>query len=278
MNEIRLIIDSSSNERSNQENNLRVVPLTVTLSRVDYRDDDSLDLDKFLEEMASSKVAGRTTCPSIQEWLDALEGAEKAIIVTMTSGLSGTYSSALQAKDLYLEQHPTSQVIVVDSRSAGPELSVVLEEIKQLVMEDKRFVDLDEEIAKLRTKTHLLFILQSLHNLSLNGRISPAVAKVAGMLHINVLGTASIDGKFEQLSKARGMKKTLRDLLKQMDEFNYQGGRLIIDHCNNQADAEKVRDMILGKYPKAQITIRPMGALCSFYAEEGGLMLGFIEG
>lgn len=278
MNEIRLIIDSSSNERSNQENNLRVVPLTVTLSGVDYRDDDSLDLDKFLEEMASSKVAGRTTCPSIQEWLDALEGAEKAIIVTMTSGLSGTYSSALQAKDLYLEQHPTSQVIVVDSRSAGPELSVVLEEIKQLVMEDKRFVDLDEEIAKLRTKTHLLFILQSLHNLSLNGRISPAVAKVAGMLHINVLGTASIDGKFEQLSKARGMKKTLRDLLKQMDEFNYQGGRLIIDHCNNQADAEKVRDMILGKYPKAQITIRPMGALCSFYAEEGGLMLGFIEG
>lgn len=278
MNEIRLIIDSSSNERSNQENNLRVVPLTVTLSGVDYRDDDSLDLDKFLEEMASSKVAGRTTCPSIQEWLDALEGAEKAIIVTMTSGLSGTYSSALQAKDLYLEQHPTSQVIVVDSRSAGPELSVVLEEIKQLVMEDKRFVDLDEEIAKLRTKTHLLFILQSLHNLSLNGRISPAVAKVAEMLHINVLGTASIDGKFEQLSKARGMKKTLRDLLKQMDEFNYQGGRLIIDHCNNQADAEKVRDMILGKYPKAQITIRPMGALCSFYAEEGGLMLGFIEG
>lgn len=278
MNEIRLIIDSSSNERSNQENNLRVVPLTVTLSGVDYRDDDSLDLDKFLEEMASSKVAGRTTCPSIQEWLDALEGAEKAIIVTMTSGLSGTYSSALQAKDLYLEQHPTSQVIVVDSRSAGPELSVVLEEIKQLVMEDKRFVDLDEKIAKLRTKTHLLFILQSLHNLSLNGRISPAVAKVAEMLHINVLGTASIDGKFEQLSKARGMKKTLRDLLKQMDEFNYQGGRLIIDHCNNQADAEKVRDMILGKYPKAQITIRPMGALCSFYAEEGGLMLGFIEG
>ncbi|CCI85669.1 DegV family protein [Lactobacillus pasteurii DSM 23907 = CRBIP 24.76] len=278
MNEIRLIIDSSSNERSNQENNLRVVPLTVTLSGVDYRDDDSLDLDKFLEEMASSKVAGRTTCPSIQEWLDALEGAEKAIIVTMTSGLSGTYSSALQAKDLYLEQHPTSQVIVVDSRSAGPELSVVLEEIKQLVMEDKRFVDLDEEIAKLRTKTHLLFILQSLHNLSLNGRISPAVAKVAEMLHINVLGTASMDGKFEQLSKARGMKKTLRDLLKQMDEFNYQGGRLIIDHCNNQADAEKVRDMILGKYPKAQITIRPMGALCSFYAEEGGLMLGFIEG
>lgn len=108
---------------------------------------------------------------------------------------------------MYEEKHPTSQIIVVDSRSAGPELTIVLHGIEKMIQGDIRFVDLEEEIAEFRMHTHLLFILQSLHNLSLNGRVSPAVAKIAGLLKINLIGTASKDGKLEPLTKARGMKK-----------------------------------------------------------------------
>ena len=277
MENIKLIIDSSSNMKSDPDHNVEVVPLTISFGGKDYIDDQNLNIREFLNDMNQNQIAGKTTCPSIQAWLNALEGTEKAIIITMTSGMSGTFSSALQAKNMYEEKHPSSQIIVVDSRSAGPELTIVLHGIEKMIQGDIRFVDLEEEIAEFRMHTHLLFILQSLHNLSLNGRVSPAVAKIAGLLKINLIGTASKDGKLEPLTKARGMKKAVRELLKYMKDDNYHGGEVIIDHCENEKDAETIKEKLQAEYPDAQITIRPMHGLCSFYAEEGGLMIGFNE-
>ncbi|KRL19275.1 DegV family protein [Lactobacillus gallinarum] len=277
MENIKLIIDSSSNMKSDPDHNVEVVPLTISFGGKDYIDDQNLNIREFLNDMNQNQIAGKTTCPSIQAWLNALEGTEKAIIVTMTSGMSGTFSSALQAKNMYEEKHPSSQIIVVDSRSAGPELTIVLHGIEKMIQGDIRFVDLEEEIAEFRMHTHLLFILQSLHNLSLNGRVSPAAAKIAGLLKINLIGTASKDGKLEPLTKARGMKKAIRELLKYMKDDNYHGGEVIIDHCENERDAETIKEKLQAEYPDAQITIRPMHGLCSFYAEEGGLMIGFNE-
>lgn len=277
MEKFKLIVDSSSNMVNDPTHNVEVVPLTISFGGKDYIDDQNLNIQEFLSDMNKNQVAGKTTCPSIQAWLDALEGTEKAIIVTMTSGMSGTFSSALQAKNMYEEKHPSSQIIVVDSRSAGPELTIVLHGIEKMIQGDIRFVDLEEEIAEFRMHTHLLFILQSLHNLSLNGRVSPAVAKIAGLLKINLIGTASKDGKLEPLTKARGMKKAIRELLKYMKDDNYHGGEVIIDHCENEKDAETIKEKLQAEYPDAQITIRPMHGLCSFYAEEGGLMIGFNE-
>ena len=277
MENIKLIIDSSSNMKSDPDHNVEVVPLTISFGGKDYIDDQNLNIREFLNDMNQNQVAGKTTCPSIQAWLNALEGTEKAIIITMTSGMSGTFSSALQAKTMYEEKHPTSQIIVVDSRSAGPELTIVLHGIEKMIQGDIRFVDLEEVIAKFRMRTHLLFILQSLHNLSLNGRVSTVAAKVAGLLKINLIGTASKEGKLEPLTKARGMKKAMRELLKYMKDDNYHGGEVIIDHCENEKDAEIIKDKILAEYPDAQVTIRPMRGLCSFYAEEGGIMVGFHE-
>ncbi|WP_288556805.1 DegV family protein [uncultured Lactobacillus sp.] len=277
MEKFKLIVDSSSNMVNDPTHNVEVVPLTISFGGKDYIDDQNLNIQEFLSDMNKNQVAGKTTCPSIQAWLDALEGTEKAIIVTMTSGMSGTFSSALQAKNMYEEKHPSSQIIVVDSRSAGPELTIVLHGIEKMIQGDIRFVDLEEEIAEFRMHTHLLFILQSLHNLSLNGRVSPTVAKIAGLLKINLIGTASKDGKLEPLTKARGMKKAMRELLKYMKDDNYHGGEVIIDHCENEKDAETIKEKLQAEYPDAQITIRPMHGLCSFYAEEGGLMIGFNE-
>lgn len=277
MEKFKLIVDSSSNMVNDPAHNVEVVPLTISFGGKDYIDDQNLNIQEFLSDMNKNQVAGKTTCPSIQAWLDALEGTEKAIIVTMTSGMSGTFSSALQAKNMYEEKHPTSQIIVVDSRSAGPELTIVLHGIEKMIQGDIRFVDLEEEIAEFRMHTHLLFILQSLHNLSLNGRVSPAVAKIAGLLKINLIGTVSKDGKLEPLTKARGMKKAMRELLKYMKDDNYHGGEVIIDHCENEKDAETIKEKLQAEYPDAQITIRPMHGLCSFYAEKGGLMIGFNE-
>ena len=274
MEEVKLIIDSGANEKASE--NLTVVPLTVTIAGKDFLDNEDLNMEEFLTSMEENTEEGRTSCPSIDEWLKALEGSKRAVMLTITSGLSGSFSSAYQAKQIYEKDNPGSKVIVVDSRTAGPEISVIQREIKRLV-EDKsvRFVDIDQKISEYKTHTHLLVILQSLYNLALNGRVNIAVAKMAKMLNIDVVGTASEEGKLEPISKVRGMKRAFKELLKLMDERKYKGGPVIIDQCNNEKDANSLKEKILALYPKAEIVIRPMRGLCAFYAEEGSLMVGF---
>jgi len=275
MKKVKLILDSSANEQSDESKNIQVVPLTLSVNGKEFLDDDKLNIDDFIKNMESSKQAGKTACPSIQEWLDALEGSDEAIIITVTSGMSGSFSSALQAKTMYEDKHPGSHIIVVDSRSAGPEMSIVLHEIERLLKTKIRFVDLDQKIAEYRMHTHLLVILQSLHNLALNGRVNPAIAKLAKLLKIDVVGTASQEGKLEPLTKVHGMKRALREVLRRMGTMKYNGKEVIIDECQNEKDAKLLKEKIVAKYPKAKVTIRPSHGLCTFYAEVGSLMVGF---
>ena len=78
----------------------------------------------------------------------------------------------------------------------------------------------------------------------------------------------------DQREKARGAKKALIAIDKQMKEFNYNGGKVIIDHCFNETDANALKDHIIASYPNADVRIEPTRGLCSFYAEVGGLMIG----
>lgn len=273
MEKVKLIMDSSANEKNSK--GLQIVPLTITIAGHEFIDNENLDVDKLIDSMNKNTEAGKTSCPSINDWLEALKGTERAIIVTVTSGLSGSFSSAFQAKEMYEKKYPNSKVVVIDSRSAGPELSIILEEIKRLRLSKTRFVDLEQKISEFKTHTHLLLVLQSLHNLALNGRVNMAVAKVAKMLKIDVVGQASPEGKLEPLAKVRGMKRALKEILRLMKEQKYQGGRVIIDHCRNMKDAQFLKEKILNSYPKAKVAIRSMRGLCTFYAEEGGLLIGF---
>ncbi len=274
MEEIKLIVDSSCNLKSDSERNLTVVPLTINLGNQTFLDNDQMDYDVFLNKIYENKEKSGTSCPNLQEWLDALAGCKKAVILTVTSGLSGTYSSAKQAAQIYQEENPGSEILVLDSKSAGPELKLLVDKLVELLQKDS-FSSISESFQTYQENTHLLFSLESLHNLAVNGRISSATAKISGILHIRMIGEASKEGKLEPLGKARGSKKTVLELFKNMEKQNYSGGKVYIDHVDNQKDAESLKEKIIEKFPDAKIEIGICHGLCSFYAEKGGLMVGF---
>ena len=118
-------------------------------------------------------------------------------------------------------------------------------------------------------------MLESLKNLANNGRVSKIVAKAAGILGIRMVGKASDVGTLEPLEKCRGEKKALASLLTYLTTLGYEGGKIRISHCMNESAAQTLKEGILSMYPQADIQIRPAGALCSFYAEKGGLLIGF---
>ena len=118
-------------------------------------------------------------------------------------------------------------------------------------------------------------MLESMRNLANNGRVSPLAAKFAGMIGLRAIGCASPEGTLNMLDKCRGQARALAVMAERMKSFSYNGGRVRISHCLNPEAADKMAELIRKDYPDADITITHCRGLCSFYAERGGLLIGF---
>ena len=90
-----------------------------------------------------------------------------------------------------------------------------------------------------------------------------------------MVGRANENGELEMISKGRGGNKTNSAVVQEMKAQGYQGGSVNITHCFNEKDAKKLRDSIWKEFPNAQVTIAETGGLCSYYAELGGILIGY---
>lgn len=252
-----------------------IAPLKILTSDTEYCDDEALDVHAMLDDLQKYKGRSSSACPNIRDWKKEFENYDNIFCVTITSGLSGSYNSACVAANEYMKENEGKRVFVVDSLSTGPENALMIEKLAQLISDGLDFDDICQQIQEYKKRTHLIFALESMHNLANNGRISPIVAKVAGVLGIRLIGKASNKGILEMTNKSKGNKKMLDDILKNMLQNGCDGKRIRIHHCENPAAAGELEAIIKKTYPQADIVIAPTAALCSFYAERGGLLVGY---
>lgn len=272
---IKIIADSSSDLYSLMDVDYESVPLKIITDEKEYVDDESTDVEKMANRLMEYKGKITTACPSPGDWLKAFGKCKKIICVTITGTLSGSYNAAMVAKQQYEEENPDSEIVVIDSLSAGPEIGLMIEKMQELVKAGKTLSTIKEKIMEYKEKTSLLFTLESLNNLANNGRVKPTVAKLAGILGIRLIGKASDIGDLEPLDKVRGEKKAISTIVNHMKEMGYKGGKVRINHCFNLEAANKLKAMIEEKLAGKDIKIQQTGALCSFYAEKGGMLIGF---
>lgn len=271
----KIVADSSSDVLSLSEIPFASVPLKITAGSKTYVDDEQLDVDEMVADIRACKEKTVTACPSTEDWRSAFGDAERIFCVTITSGLSGSYNAARLAAQDYEESHPDRRVYVLDSLSAGPELRLIIEKLEKLILAGHDFDTIVQEIENYRKHTFLLFTLQSLHNFVVNGRVSPALGALVGLLGIRVVGRASDKGELQPLDKCRGDRKALQSILNALKELGYRGGRMCIDHCQNEGFAKTLRDAVLKAFPNAAVIIHRTRGLCSYYADEGGVLMGF---
>lgn len=271
----KIAADSSANLLALEGAEFTSVPLKIVTSEREYVDDDTLDVDGMVADLAAYKGRSGSSCPNIQDWMDAFDGADGVFCVTITSSLSGSCNSAMQARKEYLNVHPDKKIYIVDTLSAGPEQQLIVEKLRDLIGRSLPFDDIVNAIESYRQHTHLLFSLESMKNLVENGRVSRVVAALAGKLGIRIVGKASDDGTLALLHKYRGGKKAIQAVFGCMAEHGYAGGRVRIAQCQNPAAADTLRNMLLHTWPCADVQIVPTRGLCAFYAESGGLMIGY---
>lgn len=270
----KIVADSSCDMWELNGVDFAVAPMTISTDNKHYVDNQELDVHLMSEDLAKYKGVSHTACPSVGSWLDCYEGYDEVFVVTLTGAMSGTYNSAMTAKGIYEEENENVKVHVFDSLSTGPEMRLLIEKLKEMIEEDLTFEEIVEKGQDYLNHTRLFFALKSLHNFAMNGRVNKAVASAIGVLNISIFATASEEGTIQQISKCRGEKKVVRSMIEHLENAGYHGGKVRISHADNLKLAHNVRDKILELYPHADIVVYPMGGLCTYYAEIGGLLVG----
>lgn len=270
----KIVADSSCDIWELNGVDFAVAPITISTDNKHYVDNQELDVHLMSEELAKYKGVSHTACPSVGSWLDCYEGFDEIFVITLTGAMSGTYNSAMTAKGIYEEENENVKVHVFDSLSTGPEMRLLIEKLKEMIEEDLTFEEIVEKGQDYLNHTRLFFALKSLHNFAMNGRVSKTVASAIGVLNISIFATASEKGTIQQISKCRGEKKVVKSMIEHLEDAGYHGGKVRISHADNLKLAHNVRDKILELYPHADIIVYPMGGLCTYYAEIGGLLVG----
>ena len=271
----KIVVDSSSNLSRMQGIDFACVPLKIITDEQEYVDAPETDAFAMAHALRSYKGKSSTSCPNVGDFLAAYEGADEIFVVTITGTLSGCNNAARMAAEEYQDNHPGARVFVLDSLSTGPEMCLLARRMAALAATDAAFDEICQDAEAYSQHTHLLFSLESLNNLARNGRVKLTAAVVARALGIRVLGQASPQGELDLICKTRGEHGVLERIILEMKANGYAGGPVQIAHCDNENAARRLKLMIEAVWQNARAEIIPCGALCSFYAELGGLLVGY---
>lgn len=275
MRKFKIVSDSASDLTALENIDFAYAPMKLICDQKEFVDDDSLNIKESVDFFYEYKGKSKSSCPNTGEWLEAFGGADDIICVTITSGLSGSYNTACAAKKIYEDENEGKRVFVVDSLSAGPEITLLIEKIKEFYLNGMEYDEICQKIMEYRNQTGLLFMLKSLKNFANNGRVSPALARIVEFLGICIVGTASNEGTLEPLHKCRGEARALSAIVADMKNLGVSCGKISIAHCENEVGAIRLKTLLQTAFENAKIEIHKLRGLCSFYAEKGGILVGF---
>ena len=210
---IRIITDSTVDIADKYSDLFIVVPLTVTFGEKDYIDGVTITKQDFYQKLISGpdlpKTSQATPVVFAEVFRKLQEEGDEAIVITVSSRLSGTYQSACIAA----EDFPN--VRVVDSKNVSIASGVLAEYAMRCAEEGMGLDELADHLAKKREEIGLVAMVDTLEYLKKGGRISGAAALAGGVLGIKPVVTAR-DGELAVLGKARGSKKANNLLIEQI--------------------------------------------------------------
>lgn len=272
---IKIVVDSCCELNLDMMEGVDVsfVPFKLSIGSDDFLDDENLNIEDFRFKMEESKEPVKTACPSPMDFFDKFEG-DIVYVVTITSELSGTYQSAMIAKEMYLKEYPGAKVHVFDSRSAVAGETAVFLNLVKCIKEGKSFEKTVADTEEIIERSVTIINLASLSNLAKNGRIPKIAGKLSKVLNIRMIGKAK-DGKIVPVSIERGLKRSVKSLVNKALDICDKSLKtaIVISEANALEAAKEVREMLLKDFPDRIIEITGMKGLSTTYAEEGGLVL-----
>ena len=214
MEKIRIITDSASDIPNNDSipANLSIMPLTIFFGEEEYLDGKTITNEEYYNKLTGGDILPKTSQVTPydfeQEIQKAIDNGEKVIVITLSSGLSGTYQSACIAASNF-----EKDVAVIDSFMATVSEQILVKYALQLVEQGMEYDRIVETLENDKKKIKLVGPLDTLEYLKKGGRISAAAAVVGSALSIKPIITL-VEGKVEVIAKARGRRNAIESTLK----------------------------------------------------------------
>ena len=163
----KIVADSSANLLMLDGVDFESCPLVVRTNDREYVDNADLDVKEMANYLMTYKGKSGSACPGVGDYLAAFEGYDEVFVTTIISVLSGSYNAALIAKQQYEEENPGKRVCVLDSFTAGPEMKLLVEKYRDMILAGEDFDTIDREIRKYKENTTAtMFCLESMNNLA----------------------------------------------------------------------------------------------------------------
>lgn len=226
---VNIIVDSTADITEDVKERLTVVPLTLRFGDEEYIEGVTIQKKEFYQKLIESDVLPKTSQASPADFEDVFEkivaAGESAVVITLSSKLSGTWQSAMIAAREYEDS-----VYVVDSRNVAIGAAILAKLALRLVDEGMGAREIAERLEKEREKICLIAMLDTLEYLKKGGRISAAAAFAGGVLSIKPV-VCIRDGEIVILGKARGSK---------------QGNNLLVSEIRKTGGIDFTKPILLG--------------------------------
>lgn len=252
------------------------IPLNLQLGENLYIDDELLNKNNFVDELKKYPNSRKTSAPSPEKYLDAYKGDDEIFVVTLSSQLSGSYNSAVLAKNMYLETNEFKNIFIIDSKSASSGETAIVLKILEMINKNLPTAEIYDSIQNFVNNMNTYFILENYNSLVNTGRLNPYVAKIASILSIVPICGAE-DGKTVLKGQARGEKRALEKLISliKKEGNQFETKNLVITHVSCIEKAEKIKDEICKQISFKDTIITEASGLCSIYADYKGIIIAF---
>lgn len=217
---IRLLVDTASDISINNTDNIKVVPLSVTINDKTYLDGYELGHDEFYEMLTSSETFPKTSQPAPQAYVEAFEEAKEAgdtlLCILLSSGVSGTYQSAVLAKSIV----EYDNIYIIDSLTGAYGIKLLVDEALKLINEGKTIEEIVEQLEDLKGRTRVYLSVDTLDYLSRGGRLDKKAAVIGNLVKMKPIITVTREGTIGVVSKAVGIVRAINSLI---DIVNTEG-------------------------------------------------------
>tara|TARA_B100000214_G_scaffold373548_1_gene354101 strand:- start:1996 stop:2832 length:837 start_codon:yes stop_codon:yes gene_type:complete len=276
MSKIALVTDSTCDlpESVVKKNKITVIPLNVHFGEETFLDGIDLKSDEFFEKLTTSEIHPQTSQPSVGRFVetynDLLKKYDSILSIHISSKLSATYNSALQAQ----KEIDNEKIKVIDSMNGTLGLGAIVHHIAELNQKGESLENLVKEAEKIIPKAIFMGLCATLEFLAKGGRIGKARAFMGSLLKIKPILSA-VDGEVQSVGKARSLIKGMDFIVDEMK--NHKISKLFIVHANYEERANLLKEKAKELIDPKDIIIAEFGPVIGTHLGPGAFGVGFIS-
>jgi len=232
-----------------------------------------LDANKNIDK----NISVSSSCPAPYDFLNEIEQGLDSYIITMSSKVSGSYNSALIAKEMFKDQYPNTSIHVFDSKSASTAQSLIALKIYDLAKTGMNTAQIISTTNNYIDSLNTIFISESLDNLKNNGRLQNIGIKLASLLKLKFVLSADLNGEIELLAYDRSRKKTISTIRKIVEDrlLNSSRKTAAISHVNNPNDALLYKKILISDFGFETVHVTDSQPINTVYCGQNGIIISF---